>query len=107
MVDHNLKEAQTKNNPPKGLTPTLRLTAMGQTRALTSEVDKLLKECGLKISTTLSHHYQTLIDTNKQEGKSKSESMEAEVNKHPNSTTKKESTIVSREPQPTGKQKSY
>ena len=92
QANHHLRivnEAQTKNAPPKGLTPTLRLTAMGQTTTFTTEVEKILRECGLTICKMLSNHYVAIIKENKQGGKNTLSEMEAMANKHPDPTTKK------------------
>ena len=60
-----IQAALTTRKPPKGLTPTLRVTAMGQTPQLTNKIDAILNECALKVCTTLTEHYTQIITTNK------------------------------------------
>ena len=57
-----VREAIAKNTPPKGLTPSLHLTAMGQTQTLMDEVSKHIKNCGLSVRKALINHYTTLTD---------------------------------------------
>ena len=60
-----IQTALTTRKPPKGLTPTFRVTAMGQTPQLSNKIDAILNECGLHVCTTLTEHYTEIITTNK------------------------------------------
>ena len=63
------KDALKNNNPPKGLTPTMFLTAHKQSKELTDAVNAELTQCGLKICSHLVAHYSTLLaDANKSMG---------------------------------------
>lgn len=56
--------AITNNNVPKGLTPTIRVTAMAQTN---KKIEDAIKKCGVEICGTLANHYQHLVDHHKSE----------------------------------------
>lgn len=68
-LNHHLKmakEAVKSKKPPRGLTPTLKLTAYLGTTELSHNVDQLLISCGVDICATLQKHYSKLLKDNKE-----------------------------------------
>ena len=60
------KAAVKSGKPPKGLTPTIKLTAYLGTSELSKSVDQALVSCSVNVCKILQTHYSSLLKDNKE-----------------------------------------
>ena len=65
-VNHHLKMAKEEGKPPKGLMPTIKLTAYLGTSELLKSVNQALMSCSVNACKILQTHYSSLLKDNKE-----------------------------------------